>query len=124
MDWTTARYNKEVIDNKVYLTTLEFVEKQGKYNIFRTNDGKYVVTFDDQKKLLSTIHDNAGSVFAISFLTPDCAYREYSIVIDKLEEEKVHTLGRVGVAVKAPEGVALEMYYEDVDSLLRIAPIE
>ncbi|WCS68481.1 hypothetical protein Goe16_00630 [Bacillus phage vB_BsuM-Goe16] len=120
MEWITAKYNKEVIDSKVYLTTLEFVEKQGKYNIFRTNDGKLVVTFDDQKKLLSTIHDNAGSVFAISFLTPDCTFKEYSIK----DEEKACTLGRVGVAVKAPEGVALEMYYEDVDSLLCIAPIE
>ncbi len=34
MEWVTAKYNKEVIDRKVYLTTLELVEKQGKYNIF------------------------------------------------------------------------------------------
>lgn len=120
MEWVTAKYKKEFIADKVYLTTLEFVEKQGRYHVFRTNNGKLVVTFDDQKKLLSTIHDNVGSVFGISFLTPDCPYKEYSIN----EGEGAHTLGRVGVAVKAPEGAALEMYYEDVDSLLRVAPIE
>lgn len=82
-----STYNEKEIAKRMHFTTLTPVGKygfKGKYNVYSMDtNGKLVVVFGDQERLLNHINKNLNNPFLIRFLHKTNGKYSYSVQTDE-----------------------------------------
>jgi hypothetical protein len=82
MNWAKSKYNENIIDNRISVTTLEFLCESKYHTVYQVtgeNPNQYVVVWKDQQDLTNYVRNNIGSVFGLKFLKKSNSKHSYTV---------------------------------------------
>lgn len=100
INWVKATYSSAQVQDKAYITTLDYVGTNGRYNVYQMVDGRHIVIFNNQGSLLDYVSNRAGSIFLVRFLHENDNKHSYKTEVDGLGEVTVLTLARVATLIQ------------------------
>lgn len=118
LNWAKAKYSGDQVQSRAIITTLDYCDTVGRFNIYQMINGQYVVIFDDQRELLNYVNLNLGSIFMVRFLHEDNNKYSYTVEINGIEVT-VLTVARAVVLVQGSEEEPRKMYVS-TDELITI----
>jgi hypothetical protein len=106
-DWVFGHgYEKEEMLPEVALSTLEFVERSGKFHVYRlvsgVNKGKLIASYNNQPEIRHLISENPHAVFAVGFFKAYSSYIGYDVELTT-GKAFVTTIARIALVMKGTE---------------------
>lgn len=117
VNWVRASYSDNQVQDKIAMTTLEYVTTVGRYNIYSCDNGMNIVIFSDQMSLLDFVESHLGSVFLIRLLLPSNNKYKYTVKIGDYTED-VFTLAKAAVAVEGTAEHPRKLIYSATEGLV------
>lgn len=82
MTWAKAKYGDTIIDNRIILSTLEFLcesRYSTVYQVTAEDPNQYIVVFKDQRELHDLLKSHTGCIFGLKFLKRNNSKFSYTV---------------------------------------------